>query len=291
MKTNYTDQQLQAAIDAACKETHTQFNATLGNSITISPKRVPTCWGDEHEARLHLLKSALDHLPEPPPPVVPKAPRLEDAIGATPGSFAKACDDPKTGELPDPYAELKKAHAEGKVIQSLGTGERWIGLDLGIKDPLFYANPLDFYRIKPEPETFEAHGKTWISHNGGPMPCDGDAIIQCLFAYGDVWNAYVPAKDVRWSKSNGIGDIIGWRYADEPTSLVTKPDSLPKWTPAVGDLVQLKSGGPVMTFDFAEHDDVYNETVYNCMWIKPCGNWSGLKLPLHMLKPAKEEQP
>ena len=70
MKTNHTDEQLQSAIDAACKAAHTQFNAKIGNSIAISPERVPACWGDEYEARLHLLKTSLDLLPEPPPPVV-----------------------------------------------------------------------------------------------------------------------------------------------------------------------------------------------------------------------------
>jgi uncharacterized protein YodC (DUF2158 family) len=118
-------------------------------------------------------------------------------------------------------------------------------------------------------------------------------MVEVLFSDQSKSTASRAGKDWVWEDSGPTFDdnITCWRYADEPTSLVTKPDSLPKWTPAVGDLVQLKSGGPVMTFDFAEHDDVYNETVYNCMWIKPCGNWSGLKLPLHMLKPAKEEQP
>lgn len=45
----------------------------------------------------------------------------------------------------DPYAELKKAHADGRVIQLYDSG-RWHDLP----DPT-WGEPVDQYRIKPEP--------------------------------------------------------------------------------------------------------------------------------------------
>ena len=75
--------------------------------------------------------------------------------------------------------------------------------------------------------------------------------------------------------------------ADEPTPepLVTKTDSSPTWTPAVGDLVQLKSGGPVMTV----------ESIDGCTISVICINsdcdMRGYQVNQHTLTPAKEEQP
>jgi uncharacterized protein YodC (DUF2158 family) len=95
---------------------------------------------------------------------------------------------------PDPYAELKKAHAEGKAIQyNVGSDARpdWADID----DTQFGDRP-ERYRIKPEP-------------------------------------------------------------------LVTKPDSSPEWTPQAGDVVRLKSGGPLMTISgFRFNGDVV------CRWFE-----------------------
>jgi uncharacterized protein YodC (DUF2158 family) len=60
------------------------------------------------------------------------------------------------------------------------------------------------------------------------------------------------AKDYYW-----WGEIIGWRYADEPS--VTSPE----WTPQVGDVVRLKSGGPLMAISgFRFNGDVV------CRWFE-----------------------
>jgi uncharacterized protein YodC (DUF2158 family) len=77
--------------------------------------------------------------------------------------------------------------------------------------------------------------------------------------------------------------------ADEPTPepLVTKTDSLPKWTPTVGDTVRLKSGGPVMTLEIVKN--VKKDSVF-CRWFDANGI-NGLLFPIAALKPAKEEQP
>lgn len=109
-------------------------------------------------------------------------------------AFARAVRDAVLGNqtiATDPYAELKKAHAEGKVIQAKS--------DNGWFDVYDEPTWIDRFQWRIKPETFEAHGKTWTRHEkGDPMPCDGEALVEA-------------------------------------------------WTPAVGDVVQLKSGGPKMT--------------------------------------------
>lgn len=140
---------------------------------------------------------------------------------------------------PDPFAELKKAHAEGKVIQFTDDviyDSRWVDCPQPFwldKDEIF-KNPR--YRIKPdEPSTLEAHGKTWTKHKAGdPMPCDGEAMVEVLLG-GEILGRRAIAKVLRWESYTPSADIIGWRYADEPMS--TKPNSLTPWTPAVGDVV------------------------------------------------------
>lgn len=52
----------------------------------------------------------------------------------------------------DPFAELKAAHAEGKVIQVFSSLEEWGDITWGKP---FFDSPLDQYRIKPEPESVQ----------------------------------------------------------------------------------------------------------------------------------------
>jgi uncharacterized protein YodC (DUF2158 family) len=198
----------------------------------------------------------------------------------------------------DPYAELKKAHAEGNVIQyNCGSNAKpeWEDLPL----PTYEGKPHE-YRIKPEPETFEAHGKTWTRHTpGAPMPCDGEAFVDCFCEGGGTLLA-TRAKLWSWS-----GDLIGWRYADEPTPAQPAtlplidvysglechitPDGIkalkPAWQPAVGELVRLKSGGPVMTVEYVKEDEV------DVVWINTIGDMRRPRVAITCLTPAKEEQP
>jgi uncharacterized protein YodC (DUF2158 family) len=139
---------------------------------------------------------------------------------------------------------------------------------------------------KPSPATFEAHGKTWTRHTpGDPMPCDGGRTVVALLEDHDIGGT-IRAGRFDWGKRDDGEQIIGWRYADEatPEPLVTKPDSLPKWTPTVGDRVQLKSGGPVMTVMTVEGDQC------RALWHEG-GEVQAFDFFNACLKPAKEEQP
>ncbi len=177
MKTNYTNEQLQNAIDAACEETYKSYPKTCGQLI-LAKDYFPASWPKETPARLHLLKTSLDHLPEPPPPVV-------------------------KAEQADPYAELKAAHAAGKVIQILNAQNRYVDAY-----PTWHSPP-EAYRIKPEPEVF----------------------------------IHAP------------------------------------WTPKVGDVVRLKSGGPKMTVDATTGVNAF------CRWFDMNGS-NQLNFNLATLMPA-----
>jgi hypothetical protein len=130
--------------------------------------------------------------------------------------------------------------------------------------------------------TFESHGKTWTHHTpGDPRPCDGEAKI-CVIYRTDESHEFngigmiLDAKDLTWD------EIIGWRYADEPTPA----QPTPAWQPAVGDTVRLKSGGDALTV--TEYDDAKNQ--WRCVGLTggcPCY----LCVPLACLTPAKEAQP
>lgn len=158
---------------------------------------------------------------------------------------------------PDPYAELKAAHAAGKMIQWRDEfSQTWTDYN-----EVFHADPGRYsiitWRIKPEPETFEAHGKTWTKHTpGDAMPCDGERKVAIIFGmtegsfsdFGKHWD---------WKG----GNFDGWRYADEPTPELLEPAPEP-WTPKVGDVVMLKSGGPKMTIGLIK------ETLCKCQWFR-----------------------
>lgn len=99
------------------------------------------------------------------------------------------------------------------------------------------------------PQTFEEQGKTWNVHTpGDPMPCDGKIKIDILDRSGVVY-CDQPAHhhDSDFWTAEYCNPIIGWRYADEPSGKSTSDATITPWTPAVGDVVTLKSDGPKMT--------------------------------------------
>lgn len=148
----------------------------------------------------------------------------------------------------DPYAELKAAHAAGKVIQWRMPKGNWVDLVCAN----WTALP-EQYRIKPDPyaELKAAHaaGKViqhnnlsvscdpcwkdqenpnwespvwryrikpepdgWIPHTpGDEMPCDGAEKVQVKFRDGCVQLMPISANLWQWNNENNIDDIIAWR--------------------------------------------------------------------------------
>ena len=115
-------------------------------------------------------------------------------------------------EQPDPYAELKKAHAAGRVIQvSIGPPEarEWDDLSQAIT-PAFKTAP-ERYRIKPD------DSPPWIEWHGGPCPLRDEEVEEWEYKCRDGFHASKDESglpsDRRWSHSScpHYGDIIAYR--------------------------------------------------------------------------------
>ena len=290
MKTNYTDTQLQAAIDGACNEVAQSAIGFL-NTLDLDPQS--EVWAEETPARLQLIKSALDALPEPEPPSVDwkaKAERVEherngwsqmhgdmkvraEKAEAELARVREACDRmskqevlsrsqlrplAEAGEVPEGAVRvygIYSKHYKQWLTASFSSDQDTHCADIRVPQEAVGINGLTASEeaqtasvaglskgIKPQPETFKAHGKTWIKHNGGdPMPCDKDARIHFITNRNIALTKAVFADDCCW---DALSTIIGWRYTDEPepTKLI-----LPPWPPVSGDVVTLRSGGPKMT--------------------------------------------
>jgi len=70
---------------------------------------------------------------------------------------------------------------------------------------------------------------------------------------------------------------------DQPTLL---PDAAQPWTPAVGDVVRLKSGGPEMTVK-----NITPEGFVSCIWFDPDGQYDQTTMPASCLELVRKEKP
>lgn len=99
-------------------------------------------------------------------------------------------------------------------------------------------------------------GPAWIPHDGGPCPLKDEEVEEFEFKIRDgkvSGNVFVPSGWM-WSNDGTTGDIIAYRilrwkpgFGPEAKAEPAQPTTPHGWTPAVGDVVRLKSGGPVMT--------------------------------------------
>jgi hypothetical protein len=189
MKHHYNDQELQAAIDCVLEKVDTNSGSL------VSRFHYPNTFKSEAPARLALLKSVLDRLPEPTPPVVD---------GKTPGQVAY--------EKRFPVAARRRAwrdlteverdewrHTASAVLAAFGRAEKEYHMP---KIP----NPLDVQSdiLLPTPEQ-SANANT-------------NAHAEFQAELEAVWNAKT-------------------------------------WTPKVGDVVTLRSGGPKMTIGAIHKDE------------------------------------
>jgi len=143
--------------------------------------------------------------------------------------------------------------------------------------------PAEQSALTSEPETFEAHGKTWTRHKpGDSCPVPGTTIVYVLTskkgqtpasAAGCCGWQYTEKDNAWW------GVIIGWRYADEP-------EPAQPWAPAAGDVVRLKSGGPQVTVKAITSDGLAS-----CIWFDPNGQYHQLPVPVASLELVRKEKP
>lgn len=223
MKTNYTDKQLQSAIDEAFAkgykaETHRFF---------LSPSSF--YWDQEAPNRLSLIKSALASLPEPEPPTV----------------------DGKTPE---------------DVMQSV-----------------YYSTPADEY-------PFRKAASAVLAAFGKQSQAAEEANARAEKAEAELARIIEAAHEAGWNGVENPKDLAQFiKYLAEagavPEPLVTKPISLPEWTPQVGDVVTLKSGGPNMTV-VKLADTESDLSAFLCEWFSAAGEYDAGVIYLTSLQPA-----
>ena len=140
-------------------------------------------------------------------------------------------------ELPDPFAELKKAHAAGKVIECItGTDRRWMPMQ---GEPRWFL-PVEDYRIKPEP-AFQlppcAPGMRWHREDGwkaddlpqgyrplyrGEEVREGDEVCHLFGSWGESGNAGAdPANGLKYRTTrpltfNHAGKTWTWHKPGDP---------------------------------------------------------------------------
>lgn len=328
MKHQYDDKDIQAAIGAACKATASSTYCPSFALLRLIESDT-TDWPKEKPARLHLLKTALDHLPEPPPPVVDgKTPgqvcwetwavippviehgwnliQNKEAWEQAASAVLAAFGQHSLATLAQNQVSLTPEQADvvEQVFQSEVFDTHFADIRLPESPKEANASARAEFQAELEavwnaPETFEAHGKVWRRHTpGDPMPCDAEADVFVMTSKEGPSAVAYKANTYAWHITGGNmwwGTIIGWRYADEPSGKATSEVTItPGWTPAVGDVVRLKSGGPKMTImsQSLNDDDEPIAGTWLCGWIDGYGStqtWR--KVHATCLQPAKGEQP
>ena len=140
-------------------------------------------------------------------------------------------------EKPDPYAELKKAHAEGKVIQFFSKTSGWY--DCNELNPPEWTSPPERYRIKPE------DSPPWIEWHGGPCPLKDEEVEEWERQYRNktIGRGSYPSE-FEWVHRGWMNDIIAYRVLKWRTpkpKVPVGPEDVPpgsvfrapEWKPAI----------------------------------------------------------
>lgn len=116
--------------------------------------------------------------------------------------------------------EAKPTGPSGK-IWGLWQGDEIIA-DAMHQDEAEHFARLHNQSLRKKPETFEAHGLTWIKHTpGDPMPCKATDTVRVLLACeqqgsSDYYHGTFFAERWDWTDNvDPIAQITGWNYAEE----------------------------------------------------------------------------
>jgi uncharacterized protein YodC (DUF2158 family) len=230
MKHTFDETTMQAAIDAACEALGKgDFRPTAGLLDTV-----PGChdWKEETSARLHLLKSALDFLPEPPPPVVD---------GKTPG---QVCHESmyNTPEWKWLLAGDKAAceSAASAVLAAFGKPQ------LSTLRPISEAGDVPAGCVR---YYFTQHPGFFGTGAQSPSPQDthfADIRLPEAIEAAKKEKSYVVCARLDCPEK-----ITHYEGSCPECTVKPTPETFTahgkEWTPAVGDVVTLKSDGPKMT--------------------------------------------
>ena len=118
----------------------------------------------------------------------------------------------------DPYADLKKAHVEGKVIET-----KWSTFKKRVlnKSP-DWTLPVEQYRIKPDEIP-------WIEWHGGECPVNDEEVEEweVKYRYGGIAQTTVLPSDIIWKHINSGGDIIAYRVLKWSKKMQLGPEDVP----------------------------------------------------------------
>ncbi|CAB4156131.1 Protein of unknown function DUF2158 [uncultured Caudovirales phage] len=200
MNHNYTDTELQAAIDTAFPDVRREDRFPLD----MSPSGYH--WKEEAPNRLTIIKSALASLPEP----VDEESMLLNLLAV----------------IHRDGGHYQAEHGTRKAVED--ACKEWQRL-ISIVEKTGLTEPKQsLSQLRPIAEA-------------GPVP-EGCVRVR---AWKGINNWVYGGEE--WDGDTHFADIRLPAPAEKPEPLVTKPISLPEWTPQVGDVVTLKSGGPKMT--------------------------------------------
>ena len=279
MKTNYTDTQLQAAIDEACDKLAQSTRVYL-NALDLA--NTTESWPVEAPARLDLIKSALATLPEPMDEesmllnllaVIHRDGGHYQAEHGTRKAVEDACKEwqrlisivEKTGltEPKQSLSQLRPLTEAGSVPEGCIRVRAWEDTDrwyYGWKewegDTHFADIRLPEARQAPATEAAEAdpYAELKKAHAAGKV-----IQINCCTVEQPHWvDLPLPAF---------FGKPHEYRIKPEPSTFEPTPEpiQIKPWTPAVGEVVTLKSGGPKMTIRAFDRD---NPMEAWCHWFK-----------------------
>jgi hypothetical protein len=163
--------------------------------------------------QIRAFADELDAVKAPTP--LPIQPLAADQVTATPtmqNAASRVLEEEP--EESDPYAELKAAHAAGKVIQAMCLKGEWKDMHYS---PLWNLS-LSKYRIKPDEIP-------WIEWHGGECPLRDDEVEILEYKLADRGRASQDSKpsELRWPHAGSPGDITAYRVLKARTPTPKQP--------------------------------------------------------------------